>query len=150
MPPWHRTSSLLKASKGKIMFKFKILLWLFTHILRRQIKSNPDFANYIRTKKLTFQIRTASGSGRYFVIKDGDIKSHAGLTASPQFTLSFKDEQAGFQILSAKESQAAFIRGVGSKALVISGDFQEVAWFQGLTAYLQPPKVISPYNRTSF
>lgn len=132
------------------MLKFKILLWLFTQVLRRQIKNNPDFASYIRSKRLTFQIRTDSGSGRYFVIKDGDIKSYAGLTANPQFTLSFKDAKAGYQILSAKDSQAAFIRGAGNKALIISGDFLEVAWFQGLTAYLQPPKVISPYNRTSF
>lgn len=132
------------------MLKFKILLWLFTQVLRRQIKSNPDFANYIRGKKLTFQIRTASGSGRHFMIQNGDIQSHPKLTESPAFTLSFKDAQAGFQILSAKDSQAAFIRGVGNKALVISGDFQEVAWFQGLTACLQPPRVISPYNRTVF
>jgi hypothetical protein len=50
----------------------------------------------------------------------------------------------------AKDSQAAFLRGLGSKDLTISGDFREVMWFQGLTAFLQPPKIVSPYDRTAF
>jgi hypothetical protein len=97
-----------------------------------------------------FQIRTGSGVGRYYVIRDGAIRSSAGLAANPQFTLSFKDAAKGFAILSAKDSQAAFLRGLGSEDLIISGDFQEVMWFQGLTAFLQPPKSIAPYDRTAF
>ena len=38
----------------------------------------------------------------------------------------------------------------GSKDLSISGDFRDVMWFQGLTAFLQPPKIVSPYDRTAF
>ena len=38
----------------------------------------------------------------------------------------------------------------GDLHLTISGDFREVAWFQGLTAFLQPAKVVTPYNRTAF
>jgi len=47
-------------------------------------------------------------------------------------------------------SQAAFIRGLGSKDLITSGDLREVMWFQGLTAFLQRSKAVSPYNRTAF
>jgi hypothetical protein len=132
------------------MLKFKFLLWAFTQLLKRQIKNNPDCARYVQGKSLVFQIRTASGIGRTYVIRDGAIRSSAGLVANPQFTLGFKDAARGFAILSAKDSQAAFLRGLGSKDLIISGDFQEVMWFQGLTAFLQPPKLISPYDRTAF
>ncbi len=132
------------------MFKFKILLWAFTQLLKRQIKRNADCARYVQAKRLVFQIRTVAGSGRYFVIEDGTIRSFAGLTNNPQFTLCFKDAAKGFAILSAKDSQAAFIRGLGSKDLTIRGDFREVMWFQGLTEFLQPSKVVSPYNRTAF
>jgi hypothetical protein len=132
------------------MFKFKLLLWAFAQLLKRQIKKNPECARYVKGKQLVFQIRTASGAGRYFVIKDGGIRSFAGLTAGPQFTLTFTDANKGFKILSAKDSQAAFLRGLGSKDLTISGDFLEVMWFQGLSAFLQPPKVIAPYDRTAF
>jgi hypothetical protein len=132
------------------MFKFKFLLWAFAHLLRRQIKKNPDCARYVEGKTLVFQIRTVSGIGRYYCIHDGAIRSSSGLTANPQFTLNFKDAARGFGILSAKDSQAAFLKGLGSKDLTVSGDFQEVMWFQGLTAFLQPPKVVSPYERNAF
>ncbi len=132
------------------MLKFKFLLWAFTQLLRREVRKNPDCAKYIAGKKLTFQIRTSSGVGRYFVIGNGEIRSFAGLTADPGFTLTFKDAAKGFAILSAKDSQPAFLRGLGKRDLVISGDFLEVMWFQGLTEFLQPPKVISPYARSIF
>lgn len=132
------------------MLKFKFLLWMFTQLLKRQVRTNSDCAQYIAGKDLVLQIRTDAGVGRYFVVCNGAIRSHAGLADNPRFTLSFKDANKGFSILSAKDSQAAFLRGLGSQDLVISGDFLEVMWFQGLTAFLQPPKVIAPYNRTAF
>jgi len=132
------------------MFKFKFLLWAFAQLLKRRIDRHADCASYVRGKKLVFQIRTVEGAGRYFVIEDSAIRSFAGLTKDPQFTLCFKDAAKGFAILSAKDSQAAFIRGLGRTDLTISGDFREVMWFQGLTAFLQPAKVVSPYNRTAF
>ena len=132
------------------MIKFKLLLWAFAQLLKRQIRNNPDCARYVGAKSLAFQIRTDSGAGRTFVIEHGAIRSSGGLTANPRFTLSFKDAAKGFAILSAKDSQAAFLRSLGSKDLTVSGDFREVMWFQGLTAFLQPTKVVSPYDRTTF
>ncbi len=132
------------------MLKFKFLLWAFTQLLKRQINHNPACARYVEGKHLVFQIRTDSGVGRHYVIRDGTIRSSAGLATAPQFTLAFKDASKGFAILSAKDGQAAFLRGLGSKDLTISGDFLEVMWFQGLTAFLQPPKTVSPYDRTAF
>lgn len=132
------------------MFKFKFLLWAFNQLLKRQINNNHDCARYVQGKALVFQIRTTAGAGRYYEIRDGAIRSFAGLAAKPQFTFTFKDAATGFAILSAKDSQAAFIRAVGSKDLVVSGDFREVMWFQGLSAFLQPPKVVTPYERTAF
>ena len=132
------------------MLKFKFLLWAFAQILKRKIRSDADCARYVANKRLVFQIRTDSGAGRYFEIEGGSIRSFAGLATDPHFTFCFKDAGKGFATLSAKDSQGAFLRAVGSQDLIISGDFREVMWFQGLTAYLQPPKVISPYDRTVF
>ena len=131
------------------MFKFKFLLWVFAQLLQRKINSNPDCARYVQGKRLAFQIRTDSGAGRHYVLENGVVRSSAGLTNNAQFTLSFVNAAKGFEILSAKDAQPAFLRGVGSKDLSISGDFLEVLWFQGLTAFLQPPKVISALDRTA-
>jgi hypothetical protein len=132
------------------MLKFKFLLWAFAQFLQRKIRSDPDCARYVGAKKLVFQIRTASGAGRHYVIQDGAVRSLAGLTANPSFTLCFSTAAKGFDILSAKDAQPAFLRGVGSKDLVISGDFREVLWFQGLTSFLQPPRVIAAWDRSPF
>ncbi|GGX97090.1 helicase [Massilia dura] len=132
------------------MIKFKFLLWAFAQLLKRQVKNNPACAQYVRGKHMLFQIRTASGVGRNYTVHQGRISSAAGLAANPAFTLSFRSARAGYKILSAKDSQAAFLRGLGSADLAISGDFQEVMWFQGLTAFLQPPRVVAPYDRTAF
>jgi hypothetical protein len=132
------------------MLKFKFLLWALAQMLQRKIKNDPDCAHFVGAKRLVFQIRTDSGASCHYVIENGAIRSFAGLSPNPQFTFSFTSAAKGFSILSAKDAQSAFIRGVGSKDLTISGDFREVMWFQGLTAFLQPPKIVSPYDRTTF
>lgn len=126
------------------MFKFTFLLWAFAQLLKRQIRNQRDCAHYVQGKHLVFQIRTAAGAGRHYTIADGTIRSAYGLVANPAFTLCFKDARAGFKILSAKDGQAAFLRGLGSAELTISGDFQEVMWFQGLSAFLQAPQLVAP------
>ncbi|KAA8554035.1 MULTISPECIES: helicase [Pseudomonas] len=125
------------------MLKFKFLLWALTKLLQRAIRKSPDCAKFVKDKELVFQIRTQGGVGRYYTIKNGKIKSSAGLTEKPKFTLSFRDAGKGFAILSAKDSKDAFLTGLHKEDLVISGDFAEVMWFQGFTDYLQPIKKTS-------
>ena len=120
------------------MLKFKFLLWALTKLLQRAIKNDPQCARYVDGKELTFQMQTLSGVGRHFTIKNRAIKSTAGLTKSPQFTMTFRDAAKGFAILSAKDGKEAFLGALHKEDLVIRGDFVEVMWFQGLTEYLQP------------
>jgi len=132
------------------MFRFKLLLWALTLLLRRAIKTNPACAAYVSGKGLTFQIQTRDGAGRHYEVANGTIRSKAGLTKAPAFALVFSGPDQGFAILSAKDAQPAFLRGLGSGDLVIEGNFLEVMWFQGLTNFLQPPKPPSPYDKTRF
>jgi hypothetical protein len=121
------------------MLKFKFLLWALAQVLKKSAKNNPACAEYIDGKDIVFQIQTATGSGRNFTIKNGKVKSSGGLAKEPTFTLLFKDPAAGMSILTAKDKNA-FMTGIQSKDLIISGDFGEVMWFQGLTKYLKPQK----------
>lgn len=124
------------------MLKFKFLLWALTKLLQRAVKKNPECARYIRGKALVFQIQTADGMGRHFSITNGKVNSSAGLTESPMFTMTFRNAQKGFAILSAKDGTDAFLGALHDGDLVIRGDFVEVMWFQGLTAYLQADKAV--------
>ncbi len=121
------------------MLKFKLLLWALARILKKAAKKNPACIEYIAGKDIVFQIQTLSGSGRNFTVKDGKVKSSAGLTKEPTFTLTFKDAATGMSILTAKDKNA-FMSGIQSKDLVIGGNFAEVMWFQGLTKFLKPKK----------
>jgi hypothetical protein len=119
------------------MLKFKFLLWALTKLLQKTVKRNPACAQYIKDKDLTFQIRTAGGAGRAFTIRSGGVNSRSGLTSNPKFTLNFKDATKGFNTLSAKDGKDAFLTALRDNDLVITGDFIEVLWFQGLTEYLK-------------
>lgn len=123
------------------MLKFKLLLWALTKLLQRAVKKNPACAKYVKGKELVFQMQTRDGIGRHFSIRNGKISSIAGLTSTPKFTMTFIDAAKGFAILSAKDGKEAFLAALHDEDLVISGDFVEVMWFQGLTEYLQPEKI---------
>ena len=122
------------------MLKFKFLLWMMPKLLQRAINTKPACARYVAGKSLEFQIQTLDKVRRYFRIQDGQVKSFAGLTSTPKFTLTFKTADKGFRILSAKNGKEAFLDALRDEDLVISGDFVEVLWFQGFTEYLQPGK----------
>jgi hypothetical protein len=121
-----------------IMLKFKFLLWMMPKLLQRAINTKPAGARYVAGKRLEFQIQTFDKVGRYIRIQDGQVKSFAGLTPTPKFTLTFRNADKGFKILSAKNGKEAFLAALHDEDLVISGDFVEVLWFQGLTEFLQP------------
>jgi len=120
------------------MLKFKFLLWVMTKLMQRAIKTNAACARYVAGKRLEFQIQTADCIGRHFRVQDGTVKSFAGMSPAPQFTLTFRNAAKGFEILSAKDGKEAFLAALHDEDLAISGDFVEVMWFQGFTAYLQP------------
>lgn len=122
------------------MLKFKFLLWALTKLLQRAVKTKPACARYVEGKELVFQIQTRDGMGRHFSIRNGKVRSAAGLTSAPKFTLTFRDAAKGFAILSAKDGKETFLAALHDEDLEIRGDFVEVMWFQGLTEYLQPEK----------
>ena len=122
------------------MWKFKFLLWMMPKLLQRAIKTQPACARYVAGKRLAFQIQTRDQAGRHFRIQDGQVKSSAGLMPEPTFTLNFRNADRGFKILSAKHAKEAFLAALHDEDLSINGDFVEVLWFQGFTAFLHPGK----------
>ena len=122
------------------MLKFKFILWMMPKLLQRAINTKAACARYVAGKSLEFQIQTLDKVGRYVRIKNGQVKSFAGLTPTPRFTLTFRNAERGFKILSAKDGKEAFLAALHDEDLVISGDFVEVLWFQGFTEFLQAGK----------
>jgi hypothetical protein len=116
-----------------------------TRLMQRAIRTNVACASYVAGKRLDFQIQTVDRIGRWFRIEDGKVRSFSGLAKAPQFTMTFRNAAKGFEILSAKDGKEAFLAALHDEDLTISGDFVEVMWFQGFTAFLQPsPSGSSP------
>lgn len=120
------------------LLKFKFLLWLMTRLMQRAIHTQEACARYVSGKRLTFQIQTVDGVGRWFRIDGGQVKSFPGLAAAPQFTMSFRNAAKGFEVLSAKDGKEAFLAALHDEDLNLRGDFVELMWFQGFTEHLQP------------
>lgn len=112
---------------------------MFGQLLKKAAKKNPAFVEYIDGKDVVFQIQTANGAGRHFVVKDNQVSSKSGLANEPTFSLSFKDAATALHVFTSKD-KSAFMSAIQNKELVIGGDFKEVMWFQGLTKYLKPKK----------
>ena len=121
------------------MLKFKFLLWTMTKLLQRAIKTNPACAKYVAGEELEFQIQTLD---RWAPLphqeRQGEFyrRTHQG----SEIHHDFQRCRQGLRILSAKDGKEAFLAALHDEDLVISGDFVEVMWFQGLTEYLQPAK----------
>lgn len=120
------------------MLKFKFLLWMLAKLLQRAIRTRQGAARHVAGHDVHFQIRTASGAGRNFRIKDGHVSSAAGISPKAEFTLTFSNAAAGFRILSAKDAKGTFLQGLHDGDLSLSGDFAKLMWFQRLTDFLQP------------
>lgn len=122
------------------MLKFKFLLWVMSKLMQRAINTKAACAKYVAGKSLEFQIQTREGVGRHYRIEGGNVRSFAGPSKAPKFSLTFRNAAKGFEVLSAKDGKDAFLSALRDEDLVIKGDFVEVMWFQGFTEYLQPAK----------
>lgn len=104
-------------------------------------RNNAEFQQQLGDKDLTFQLHTLDGKvARHFTVKDQRITSSSGPATEPAFSLGFRDAAYGFETMTAKNKQLAFMQGIQDKHIQIQGNPALVMWFQGLTKYLKPKK----------
>lgn len=113
--------------------KFKLLLWTLGFMMKRASRKNPSFQKTLEGQDLTFQLSSKDGVARHYIVKDKQVYPVAGTTTEPTFELSFSSATKGFEILTAKNTQEAFMRGVQEQNIVATGDLSKVMWFQTMT-----------------
>lgn len=120
------------------MFKFRMLLWVLSKLMKKAAKKNPKFREQLAGQDMAFQLQTDDGKAvRQFVVKDESISTKGKAHSNPAFTISFKDAHTGLKVLTSKDRNA-FMRGIQEKDIKISGDLSKVMWFQGISKYLKP------------
>lgn len=122
--------------------RFWILLLILGWRMRWLAKHDEKFREKLAGKDIVLQLRTASGKvARYYVIKDQQVAPHGGVHAKPSIALSFRDAKYAYEtIMKAGKDQMVFMKGMGTKDIVVNGDPAEMMWFMSLMKFLPPKK----------
>lgn len=122
--------------------KFWFLLLVLGWRMRWLAKNNDAFKEKLENKDVVLQFRTENGRiARYYQIKNNRIAPFGGIHPRPQMGMSFRDAEYAYKtIMSASKDKMAFMKGMGSKDIVVTGDAQEMMWFMSLIKFLPPKK----------
>lgn len=121
--------------------KFRFLLWMLGRLMAKASRENPVFRQQLEGRDMVFQLHTLDGKvARHFTVAGQRVTSKRGTTTNPAFAIGFKDAVYGFETMTAKNKQLAFMQGIQNKDIQIQGNTALVMWFQGLTKYLMPKK----------
>ncbi|MFI8983368.1 helicase [Ectopseudomonas khazarica] len=121
--------------------KFRFLLWMLGRLMAKASRDNPAFRQQLEGRDMVFQLHTLDGKvARHFIVSGQRVSSKRRSTAEPAFAIGFKDAVYGFETMTAKNKQLAFMQGIQNKDIQIQGNPALVMWFQGLTKYLTPKK----------
>ncbi|MCA0241229.1 MAG: molybdopterin-dependent oxidoreductase [Proteobacteria bacterium] len=110
----------------------RTILFALGPILDRAAKSRPTFRAFAKRHDLVAQIQLKDGSiGRWFDVRGGRIKSHAGLHPNPQVRMVFKDLHTALTMLKPNPDMGEVVHAAKNfKVMVIGPDPLCVWWMQ--------------------
>ena len=122
--------------------KFWFLLLVLGWRMRWLANNNDAFKEKLEEKDIILQFRTESGKvARYFIIKNQTVKPFAGIHPQPNMCMSFKNARYAYAtIMNASKDKMAFMKGMGTKEIVVTGEAQEMMWFMSLIKFFPPKK----------
>lgn len=122
--------------------RFWILLLILGWRMSWLAKHNEKFREKLENKDIVLQFRTAGGLvARYYVVQNQTVTPHAGIHPKPSMCMSFRDAKYAFEtIMKAGKDQMVFMKGMGSKDIIVTGEAAEMMWFMSLIKFLPPKK----------
>ena len=120
--------------------KFRFLLWALGFLMKRAQRKSEEFRKSLEGQDITFQITSQDGVARQYTVANQAVTTRSGKVSEPAFELSFKDAGTGFTIMTAKEAELAFMKGIQDKDITITGDYTKLMWFQEAMKYAKPEK----------
>ena len=121
--------------------KFRFLLWMLGRLMAKASRENPAFRQQLEGRDMVFQLHTLDGKvARHFTVAGQRVTSKRGTATDPAFAIGFKDAAYGFETMTAKNKQLAFMQGIQNKDIQIQGNPALVIWFQGLLKHVVPKK----------
>ncbi|MFH1125086.1 MAG: molybdopterin-dependent oxidoreductase [Pseudomonadota bacterium] len=110
--------------------QFSLILFGLEKVLKYTAKRHPSFANRLKEKDLTAQIKLMDNSqGRYFTFKDGRVTSKSGIHAGPDVCMSFRNVGVAVKLLKSPGDQLSRISAMKAFQIALEGPDELTMWF---------------------
>ena len=98
--------------------------------LRTQARRYPEFAARLRERDLVAQIRLAGRTrGRAYTIRDGKVRSRAGLHPAPDLTMTFDTAEVAVRVMKPGRDYLEFIDALKNFQMRVDGPDDLAVWF---------------------
>ncbi len=107
---------------------------------------DPKFKKLLENRNFTIQMGAESQDiYRHFKVENGRFSQGEGKAVSPTLTIDFKDSMTGAKLLT-KGDAAAFMVGIQSGDVKMTGDYSLLMWFNQVAKYIVPkiPEQLQP------
>jgi trimethylamine-N-oxide reductase (cytochrome c) len=120
----------------------RTILYGLTHVLRHTAKKHAGFREFMCKHNCTVQIRLKDGSiGRFYVFKNGKIRSDAGIHATPDVVMMFKDLPTALSFLKPPQDMRDIVHAAKQFRVVILGRDDLAVWFMQLLNRIETSKL---------
>ena len=110
--------------------QFSVMLFGLEKLLKRAAKKYPHFADRLREKNFTSQIKLMDNSqGRYFVFENGNVRSKAGLHENPDMVMSFRSAELAVRLMKPNRRQLDLISSMKTFNVGLEGPDEITVWF---------------------
>ena len=118
--------------------KLSLILFALPWVLRFKAWQHKAFAERLKEKDLTVQMKLADDSnGRSYTFKGGKISSASGIHSNPDVVISFKTEALALQLLIPPIDYQAQIDAIKNFNLMAVGPDELVTWFSETVNFMQ-------------
>ena len=115
---------------------FSALLWGVGLAMKFTASRYPAYRAKLKEQNVVGQIRAKQGVGRYFVIRDGHVSSHAGIHPNPDVVVTFKTARLGVHSFTHPDDQLGRINAAKSFSMTLDGPEEKSIWFMFLLEQL--------------
>jgi molybdopterin guanine dinucleotide-containing S/N-oxide reductase-like protein len=109
---------------------FATLLYGMLVGIRITARAKPAFRKRLKEKNLVAQIKARDDPmGRYFVFRDGEVSSSAGLHPKPDVAMVFKNAGLAVRLLTSPDNHLGFISAAKMFQVALEGSDALGCWF---------------------
>jgi molybdopterin guanine dinucleotide-containing S/N-oxide reductase-like protein len=102
-------------------------------LLDRAARTQPAFRAYAQRHDAVVQIQLKNGSlGRWFAVRNGRIRSHAGLHPQPQVRMMFKDVATALAMMKPNPDMGAVVHAAKNFKVMVVGPDPLCTWWMQL------------------